>query len=111
MATSLVWCGIVALFRFPEGIRRAIYTTNAIEAINRQIRKIIKNKGVFPDYKSIQKIIFLGLTNAQKKWTIPIRDCLLPLNEFVILCGTSEERFANIDEKWANNDIILTQSF
>ena len=74
MATSLVWSGIVALFRFPEGIRIAIYTTNAIEAINRQIRKIIKNKGVFPDYKSIQKIIFLALTNAQKKWTIPIRD-------------------------------------
>ena len=111
MATSLVWSGIVALFRFPEGIRRVIYTTNAIEAINRQIRKIIKNKGVFPDYKSIQKIIFLALTNAQKKWTIPIRDWLLALNEFAILCGTDEERFANIDEKWSNNDIILTQSF
>ena len=105
------WSGIAPLFSFPEGIRKAIYTTNAIEAINRQIRKIIKNKGVFPDDKSIQKIIFLALTNAQKKWTMPIRDWSLALNQFAILCGTDEERFANIDEKWANNDIILTQSF
>ncbi|WP_410525819.1 transposase [Rickettsia endosymbiont of Oedothorax gibbosus] len=51
-----------------------LYTTNTIESANRQIRKIIKNKGVFPDDKSIQKIIFLALTNAQKKWTMPIKD-------------------------------------
>ena len=65
------WSGIAPFFSFPDEIRKAIYTTNAIEAINRQIRKIIKNKGVFPDDKSIQKIIFLALTNAQKKWAMP----------------------------------------
>ncbi|WP_410521180.1 transposase [Candidatus Tisiphia endosymbiont of Ditula angustiorana] len=58
------WSGIAPFFGFPEDIRKAIYTTNAIESTNRQIRKIIKNKGVFPDDKSIQKIIFLALTNA-----------------------------------------------
>ena len=64
------WPGIAPFFSFPDEIRKAIYTTNAIESINRQIRKIIKNKGVFPDDKSIQEIIFLALTNASKKWTI-----------------------------------------
>jgi putative transposase len=64
------WSGIIPLFAFPDEIRRVIYTTNAIESINRQIRKIINNKGVFPDDKSILKIVFLALKNAAKKWTI-----------------------------------------
>ena len=68
------WAGISPLFAFPEEIRKAIYTTNIIEAANRQIRKIIKNKGVFPDDKSIQKIVYLALKNASKKWTMPIKN-------------------------------------
>ena len=81
------WCGIIPFFAFPEEIRKVIYTTNTIESVNRQIRKIIKNKGVFPDDKSIQKIIFLALQNASKKWTMPIKDWSLALNQFEILCG------------------------
>ena len=68
------WSGISPLFVFPEEIRKAIYTTNIIEAANRQIRKIIKNKGVFPNDKSIQKIVYLALKNASKKWTMPIKN-------------------------------------
>ncbi len=81
------WSGIVPFFAFPTEIRKVIYTTNAIESINRQIRKIIKNKGVFPDDKSIQKIVFLALRNAAKKWTMPIKNWPLALNQFEILCG------------------------
>ena len=81
------WTGIIPLFAFPSDIRKAIYTTNAIESTNRQIRKIIKNKGVFPDDKSIQKIIYLALRNAAKKWTMPIQNWALALNQFEILCG------------------------
>lgn len=81
------WSGIIPFFAFPEEIRKVIYTTNTIESVNRQIRKIIKNKGVFPDDKSIQKIIFLALQNASKKWTMPIKDWSLALNQFEILCG------------------------
>ena len=80
------WADIVPFFAFPEKIRRVIYTTNAIETINRQIRKIIKNKGVFPDDKSIQKIIYLALKNAAKKWTMPLKNCALALNQFELLC-------------------------
>jgi len=83
------WVGISPLFAFPEEIRKAIYTTNIIEAANRQIRKIIKNKGVFPDDKSIQKIVYLALKNASKKWTMPIKNWPLALNQFEILCGDS----------------------
>ncbi|WP_342271089.1 IS256 family transposase [Candidatus Tisiphia endosymbiont of Parasteatoda lunata] len=81
------WSGIIPFFAFPEEIRKVIYTTNTIASVNRQIRKIIKNKGVFPDDKSIQKIIFLSLQNAAKKWTMPIKDWSLALNQFEILCG------------------------
>jgi putative transposase len=81
------WSGIIPLFAFPDEIRRVIYTTNAIESINRQIRKIINNKGVFPDDKSILKIVFLALKNAAKKWTMPIKNWSLALNQFEILCG------------------------
>nr|WP_284346808.1 IS256 family transposase [Rickettsia endosymbiont of Oedothorax gibbosus] len=81
------WSGIIPFFAFPEENRKVIYTTNTIESVNRQIRKIIKNKGVFPDDKSIQKIIFLSLQNAAKKWTMPIKDWSLALNQFEILCG------------------------
>ena len=81
------WSGIVPFFAFPAEIRKVIYTTNVIESMNRQIRKIIKNKGVFPDDKSIQKIIYLALRNAAKKWTMPLKDWPLALNQFEILCG------------------------
>lgn len=81
------WTGIIPLFTFPAEIRKVIYTTNIIESANRQIRKIIKNKGVFPDDKSIQKIVYLALKNASKKWTMPIKNWSLALNQFEILCG------------------------
>lgn len=79
------WQGITPFLAFPQDIRKAIYTTNAIEAINRQIRKIIKSKGCFPNDTSVFKILFLTLHNAQKKWTMPIRDWKSALNQFSIL--------------------------
>ena len=97
------WSGIAPLFSFPDGIRKAIYTTNVIESANRQIRKIIKNKGVFPDDKSIQKIIFLALTNASKKWTMPIKDWAIALNQFAILCDAESQN-------WSSGEIVLTQT-
>jgi putative transposase len=81
------WSGIIPFFAFPAEIRKVIYTTNSIESVNRQIRKIIKNKGVFPNDESIKKIIYLALKNASKKWTMPIQNWPLALNQFEILCG------------------------
>ena len=70
---------------FPEFIKKAIYTTNAIEAVNRQIREIIKSKGVFPNDTAVKKSLFLALQNAQKKWTMPISNWAQALNQFAIL--------------------------
>ncbi len=83
------WAGIVPFFAFPAEIRKSIYTTNTIESVNRQIRKVIKNKGVFPDDKSITKMLYLALRNAAKRWTMPIRDWAPALNQFQILYGDS----------------------
>jgi putative transposase len=78
------WDEITPFMRYPKDIRRALYTTNAIEASNRQIRKIIKTKGSFSNDESVYKIVYLALQNAQKKWTMPIRDWAIALNQFCI---------------------------
>jgi putative transposase len=84
------WQGIIPFMAFPEDIRKAIYTTNAVEAINRQIRKIIKTKGSFPNDEAVFKLVFLALQKAQKKWTMPIRDWKLALNQFAILFNLND---------------------
>ncbi len=81
------WERVIPLFDYPKDIRKAMYTTNAIESINRSIRKIIKTKGAFPNDQSIYKIIYLALKNASKKWTMPIRDWAKAVNRFSIMFG------------------------
>ena len=62
------WERIVPFLAFPPDVRRAVYTTNTIEALNRQIRKIIKTRGSFPDEDSARKLLYLAITRAQRKW-------------------------------------------
>jgi putative transposase len=62
------WEQIVPFLAFPPDLRRAVYTTNTIEALNRQIRKIIKTRGSFPDEDSARKLLYLAITRAQRKW-------------------------------------------
>ncbi len=78
------WSRFVPFLDFSEDIRRAIYTTNAIESLNRQLRKVLKTRGHFPNDDAAKKLIYLGLMNAQKKWTMPIRDWGKALNQFAI---------------------------
>jgi len=59
---------MTALFDFPPAIRKVTYTTNAIESLNYSPRKVLKNRGAFPHDESIQKILYLALQNASKKW-------------------------------------------
>ena len=66
------WQGIIPFLSFPPDIRKAIYNTNAIEAINRQIRKIIKTKGAFPNDESVFKTLYLAIDYMSKKWSMPI---------------------------------------
>jgi putative transposase len=62
------WERIIPFLAFPPELRRAVYTTNTIEALNRQIRKIIKTRGHFPTEDSARKLIYLAITRAQPKW-------------------------------------------
>ncbi len=59
---------MIPFLAFPPEVRRVIYTTNAIEALNRQLRKAIKTKGHFPNEEAARKLIYLAITRAQTKW-------------------------------------------
>jgi len=71
-------------FKYPEEIRRIIYTTNTIEAVHRQFRKLTKTKGAFPNENSLLKLLYLGIQNASKKWTMPIRNWSLSISQLAI---------------------------
>src|SRR5262249_1606440 len=67
----LRWAEIVAMFEFPPEIRKAIYTTNAIESVNSVIRKFTRNRKQYPCADSAVKLIYLAIGEASKKWTLP----------------------------------------
>ncbi|TOQ82161.1 IS256 family transposase [Vibrio parahaemolyticus] len=79
------WNNLNTLFNYPEDIRRAIYTTNAIESLNSVIRKAIKKRKLFPTDESARKVIYLAIRDASKKWTMPIRNWRQALNRFMIM--------------------------
>jgi transposase-like protein len=78
------WQYVIPFFDYPEDIRKVIYTTNAIESLNRSLRKVIKTKGAFPNDASILKIFYLALANIAKKWTMPIRTWNTAIGQFAI---------------------------
>ena len=78
------WDNLNTLFNYPEDIRRAIYTTNAIESLNSVIRKVIKKRKLFPTDDSAKKVVYLAIRDASKKWTMPIRNWKVALNRFMI---------------------------
>jgi transposase-like protein len=78
------WDDLATFFEFPKEIRRLIYTTNTVEGYHRQLRKVIKTKGSFPTEQSVRKLLYLATVNITKKWTAPIRDWPLILNQLAI---------------------------
>ena len=66
------WYKLSAYFGFSDAIRRIIYTTNTVEGYHRQIRKVTKNKGVFPNDTALEKLVYLAYRNIRKKWTMPL---------------------------------------
>lgn len=81
------WPELITFLKYPAEIRKAIYTTNAIESLNRSLRKISKNRGVFPNQESLLKLYHLALERIAKKWTMPIHDWHAALNRFAIEFG------------------------
>ena len=78
------WDNLSAYFKYPPEIRRVIYTTNSIEAVHRQFRKLTKTKGGFPNEDSLLKLLYLGVQNASKKWTMPIQGWNIALSQLAI---------------------------
>lgn len=78
------WEHLSAYFQYPEYIRRVMYTTNAVEAVHRQFRKLTKTKGGFPNENSLLKLLYAGILNASKKWTKPIPNWNLALSQLAI---------------------------
>lgn len=81
------WENLNTFFAYPAEIRKAIYTTNAIESLNSVIRQAIKKRKVFPTDDSVRKVIYLAIGAASKKWNMPIRDWRLAMSRFIIEFG------------------------
>jgi putative transposase len=79
------WADIITIFDFPPPIRRAIYTTNAIESVNSVIRKFTRNRKIYPNEDSAIKLVFMAISEAAKRWTMPIHHWKEALNHFAIM--------------------------
>lgn len=79
------WERVIPFFDFPPAVRKVIYTTNAIESLNSGVRKVIKNRGHFPNDEAATKLIYLALRNIAKKWKMPSRSWKEALNQFAVM--------------------------
>lgn len=84
------WERLSAYFDYTEGIKRMIYTTNTVEGYHRQLRKVTKNKGVFPNDTALEKLIYLAYRNIRKKWSMPLANWGTTAQQLAIKFG---ERF------------------
>jgi putative transposase len=78
------WERVIPFLAFPRDIRRVIYTTNAIEALNSSLRRAVKTRGHFPNDTAAAKLLYLVLIKAQKRWTRAMKDWTSTLNQFAI---------------------------
>ncbi len=78
------WDNLSNYFKYAEPIRKVIYTTNIIESVHRQFRTLTKTKGAFPNDNSLLKLLFAGIQNAERKWTMPIRNWGLTISQLNI---------------------------
>jgi putative transposase len=86
------WTKVIPMFSFVPEIIRAIYTTNTIESLNMTLRKVIKNRAMFPSDEAVFKVLYLALRNIAKKWTMPIQNWSGAVNQFAIVF---ENRLSN----------------
>ena len=79
------WTNITPFFDYPPELRKVIYTTNAIESINAQLRKVVKKKGAFPTPDSVRKVMYLAMTRAAVRWSRPVRDWTAAHNHLTVV--------------------------
>ena len=78
------WNNLIVFLQYPDDIRKVIYTTNAVESVNSQFRKVTNNKRVFPNDEAVFKTLYLTINYITRKWTMPIRDWNAAMNHFLI---------------------------
>jgi len=79
------WTNLTPFFDYPPELRRVMYTTNAVEALNAQLRKVTKKRGAFPTPDSVRKVMYLALQRASRKWTRPVHDWPTALNHLALV--------------------------
>ncbi len=79
------WDHLTSFFAFPQEIRKIIYTTNAIESMNRGLHKIIKTRGTFPTDEAARKLLYFALLNLSRRWTRPLTNWTAAINQFIIM--------------------------
>ena len=84
------WGEVIPFYAFPSEVRRILYTTNAIEALNSKLRRAVRARGHFPTDEAALKLLYLVLNQAEKEWTMPAREWCLAKAQFAVLFG---ERF------------------
>ena len=78
------WENLSHYFKYPYQIRKIMYTTNIIESVHRQFRKLTKTKGAFPNQNSLLKLLYMGIKNAKEKWTMPSQNWSLTISQLAI---------------------------
>ena len=78
------WENLSYYFKYPTAIRKIMYTTNIIESVHRQFRKLTKTKGAFPNENSLLKLLYMGIENAKEKWTQPVHNWSLTISQLAI---------------------------
>lgn len=89
------WPLLSTFFKYPEEIRRIIYTTNQIESFNRRLRKVTKTKGAFTSEKSLFKLLYLVIQDVTEKWTMPIHNWSQIINQLIIYFGDRITKYLN----------------
>ena len=79
------WQEVIPFFAFPKDVRRIIYTTNAIEALNSKLRRAVRARGHFPTDEAAMKLLFLVLNRSEKEWKMPPREWAMAKSQFAIL--------------------------
>src|SRR6478752_4893616 len=84
------WAEVIPFYAFPSEVRRILYTTNAIEALNSKLRRAVRARGHFPSDEAATKLLFLVLNRSEKEWIMPPREWAMAKSQFAVLFG---ERF------------------
>jgi len=87
------WPNLSTFFKYPQEIRTIIYTTNAVEAVHRQFRKVTKSRAIFPNDDALKKMLFLAYRDLSKKWTMSIQNWAFVLSQFSIIFDDRIESF------------------